>query len=344
MKLSDFDYKLPLELIAQKPLNKRDNSRLMIMERSSGETKHDYFYNLSDYLKKGDVLVVNDSKVFPARLLGYKSTGGKVEFLLNKEIAPGYWEALGKNVKAGDEIQFDKSSLSVRVMKKYEEVCEVKFNLSGEEFFSSINQIGHTPLPPYIKRADDKTDKEEYQTVYAEKIGSAAAPTAGLHFTSELLNQIASRGVITAKVTLNVGLGTFAPVKTEEIEQHKIHSEYFSVTEENLKKIFLAKKEKRRVVAVGTTSTRVLETIFSQYKFSSEEELKNLSGWTEIFIYPGYKFKCVDGLITNFHLPKSTLLMLVSAFAGPANIQKAYMDAIKKGYRFFSYGDAMLII
>ncbi len=352
MKLTDFDYNLPLELIAQNPKKKRDSSRLLILNKKTGEIYHRNFFDLIKYLNAGDALVVNDSKVFPARLFGFKkNTGGKVEILLNKELSSGKWEALGKNVKTGDHIEFTESTLSAKVMKKYDEVYEVKFNLSGPKFFAEIEKIGHTPLPPYIKRDDDEVDRQEYQTVYAKNFGSTAAPTAGLHFTKELLEKIESKGVIVAKVTLNVGLGTFAPVKTEKIEDHKIHSEYYTVKRVELEKIIKAKREGHRIIAVGTTSTRVLEHIFSQLTTdllttcpSGRRADNLLSGWTGIFIYPGYKFKCIDGLITNFHLPKSTLLMLVSALAGKKNIDSAYKEAIKQEYCFFSYGDAMLII
>lgn len=369
MKLTDFDYDLPEELIAQYPLEKRDSSRLLVLNKLTGEITHRRFFDVIEYLNAGDTLVLNDTKVFPARLLGQKKdTGGKVEILLNKEILKdspfvipaqagiqddefSIWEVLGKNIKVGNTILFERSLLRAEVMKKYDEVCEVKFNLFGDVFFAEIEKIGHTPLPPYIKHADTSTDKKEYQTVYADKIGSVAAPTAGLHFTKELLEKIKSKGIIIAKVTLNVGLGTFAPVKEEKIEDHKIHSEYYSVDKNELKKIINAKKEDRQVIAVGTTSTRVLETIFSHPEVSAEgskgkilHNVQNdIHGETKIFIYPGYKFKCIDGLITNFHLPKSTLLMLVSAFAGKKNIGSAYKEAIKQNYRFFSYGDAMFI-
>lgn len=358
MKLNDFNYDLPEELIAQYPIEKRDQSRLLVLNKSTGEIVHRHFFDIVDYLNEGDVLVVNDSKVFPARLLGEKSdTGGKVEILLNKEILSMVWEVLGKKIKAGNVIKFKNSELRAEVMKKYDEVCEVKFNFGGGDFFSELEKIGHTPLPPYIKRADDRTDKQEYQTVYAKKIGSAAAPTAGLHFTKELLEKIKDKGVIIAQVTLNVGLGTFAPVKTEKIEDHQIHSEYYHVDKDEMEKIVDAKREGRCIIAIGTTSTRVLETIFSQYchhegveatEGSNRKILRyaqnDISGETNIFIYPGYKFKCIDGIITNFHLPKSTLLMLVSAFAGKKNINAAYKEAIKQKYRFFSYGDAMMIM
>lgn len=346
MNLSDFDYNLPLELIAQNPKKKRDSSRLLVLNKLTGEISHRHFFDIVEYLQVGDVLVLNDSKVFPARLFGNKkASGGKVEILLNKELSVGVWEVLGRNVKVGDKIEFEKSKLFAEVMRKYDEVCEVKFNLYGQEFFEEVGKMGHTPLPPYIKRDDNKVDKQEYQTVYAKNFGSAAAPTAGLHFTEELLKKIEDKGINIAKVTLNVGLGTFAPVKTDKIEDHKIHSEYFSVEKEQFKKIVEAMKEGRRIIAVGTTSTRVLETVFSDDRSTiNNQPLANISGWTEIFIYPGYKFRCIDGLITNFHLPKSTLLMLVSALAGKENTDAAYKEAIKEQYQFFSYGDAMLII
>lgn len=266
MKLSDFDYELPKELIAKTQMSPRDHSRLLVIDKENGKLTHHTFYEIIDFLKKGDLLVLNDSKVFPARLFGKrKETGGQVEVLLNMEITAGTWEVLGRNIRVGDKIKFTKSKLSAEVMKKYEEVYEVKFNYHGQDFFKEIEKIGHTPLPPYIKRKDNKMDRRKYQTVYADKLGSVAAPTAGLHFTKKLLERIRDKGIIIAKVTLHVGLGTFAPIKEEKIKHHKIHSEYYSVNKNELQKIISAKKEGRRIIAVGTTSTRVLETVFSNY-------------------------------------------------------------------------------
>lgn len=338
MKLSDFDYNLPEELIAQRPIEPRDHSRLLILDKSSGEIKHASFFNLPNYLNKGDILVLNKSKVFPARLIGKKETGGQVEIFLSKQVSENRWEALGRKVKISDLITFNSSPLEAKILEKQEEIYKVEFNLSGDEFFSELEKIGLTPLPPYIKRLEEKTeDKKRYQTVYAKDTGSVAAPTAGLHFTDNLIDQIKAKGVEIKEVILHVGLGTFAPVKTENILEHEIHSEYYSIDKETFDYINKAKKENRRIIAVGTTTTRVLEHIFSQ-------KTPNLTGWTNIFIYPGYEFQCIDSLITNFHLPKSTLLMLVSALAGKKNIDSAYKEAIKQKYRFFSYGDAMLIV
>jgi len=344
MKLSEFDYNLPEELIAQKPVEPRDHSRLLVLDKEDGKISHHTFYDIIDFLNEGDVLVVNNSRVFPARLFGKrKDTGGKVEILLNKNIKDSEWEAIGKNLKLGTEIVFDNSKLEAKVIEKNDKISNIKFNIKEEFFFSEIEKIGHTPLPPYIKKNDTKQDKSDYQTVYAKPVGSTAAPTAGLHFTNELLKKIKDKGINIVEVTLHVGLGTFEPVEEENITEHQIHTEYYIVIPDQIDKIIDAKKEGRRIIAVGTTSTRVLEHLFH----SNNRQLTTdnfLSGWTDIFIYPGYKFKCIDGLITNFHLPKSTLLMLVSAFAGKQNIDKAYKEAVDMKYRFFSYGDAMIII
>lgn len=361
MRLLEFDYNLPEELIAQSPMESRDHSRLLVLDKKTGAISHHLFYEIVDYLYPGDVLVLNNSRVFPARLFGKKAeTGGKVQILLNKITSDSNWEVIGKNLKLNDRIIFDDSKLEARVIQKNEKISQIKFNISGDKFFSEIEKIGHTPLPPYIKKTATKKDKTDYQTVYAKPVGSAAAPTAGLHFTDELLEKIKEKGIETAEVTLHVGLGTFAPVEAENIEDHQIHSEYYVVVPSEIKKIAKAKKEGRRVIAVGTTSTRVLETIFSSgchprpdrgskiVDLSVDSRLhgndNSISGWTNIFIYPGYQFRCIDGLITNFHVPKSSLLMLVSALAGKGNIDRAYEEAINNKYRFFSYGDAMLII
>jgi S-adenosylmethionine:tRNA ribosyltransferase-isomerase len=357
MKLSEFDYYLPEELIAQTAVEPRDSSRLLVLDKKNGAISHHHFFDILDYLKEGDVLVANDSRVFPARLFGMKKeTGGKVEIFLNHEISPGFWEVIGKHLKVGATIIFEKSSLEAQILSKNEEIYTVSFNLSGNEFFDSIEKFGAVPLPPYIKRENGTTaeDKDRYQTVYANEKGSAAAPTAGLHFTPELLRRIEAKGVKILHVTLHVGLGTFAPVKAENIEDHDIHSEYYSIKPEVVEQIIEAKQKGGRIIAVGTTSTRVLEHVFEDYdsknsttfnfQLSTFNSKASLSGWTKIFIYPGYKFRCIDGMITNFHLPKSSLLMLVSALASTEKIQEAYRVAIEEKYRFFSYGDAMLII
>lgn len=341
MKLSEFDFQLPDELIATKLAEPRDHARLLILEKETERINHHTFYEIIDYLNPGDVLVWNSSKVFPARLFGKREdTEGKIELLLNKKISDLEWEVIGKNLKVGIKIVFDRSDLKAEVTSRSDKIYYIKFNKAGDDFFNEIDKIGITPLPPYIKRDQTSQDKIDYQTVYAKEIGSAAAPTAGLHFTEELIQKIKEKGITIAEVTLHVGLGTFSPVKTEEIEDHQIHSEYYSAKKQEIEKIIEAKKLGNKVVAVGTTSARVLESLC---RFNEKLESKDYSGFTDIFIYPGYKFKCVDSLITNFHLPKSTLLMLVSALAGQKNILNAYQAAIAENYKFFSYGDAMLI-
>lgn len=371
MKLDEFDYNLPKELIAQTPANPRDSSRLLVLDKHSGRLNHHIFYDIVDYLKPGDILVMNDSKVFPARLIGQKEiTGGNVEILLNHELEPGLWECLGRNLKIGNRIKFLDSKLSAVVIEKNNDVYIVRFNMIGNNLLNEIEKIGLIPLPPYIKRNQrnfnkESSDQESYQTVYAKERGSVAAPTAGLHFTNNLIKKIKEKGVKIEYVTLHVGLGTFAPVKSETIEKHKIHKEFYSVGYTVLTNIIKAKSEHRKVVAIGTTTTRALETLWDKSQIinnKSQTNSKNqilkseksndyqlkindcLSGWTDIFIYPGYKFKCVDTMITNFHLPKSSLLMLVSAFAGKEKIAFAYKKAIENNYRFYSYGDAMLIL
>ena len=354
MNLSDFDYELPEKLIADYPANPRDESRLLVLDKATNEIVHDKFFNLSRYLQKGDILVLNNSKVYPARLFGEKNeTGGKVEILLNHEMLDGEWEVLGKGLKIGANIVFRNSILECLVKEQIDNCYTVKFNLTGEDFFDEVERIGNVPIPPYIesKREQDDSrkvaDKENYQTVYAKERGSVAAPTAGLHFTEKVFSDLRERGVEIEELTLHVGLGTFAPVKVDDITKHQIHREFFSIKKELVEKLAAAKKAGRRIVTVGTTSTRVLEYIFSSEKMidsllGSSSDI--LSGWTGIYIYPGYKFKIVGGIVTNFHLPKSTLIMLVSAFAGVENIQKAYKEAIEQEYRFYSYGDATLII
>lgn len=348
MKLEDFHYDLPQELIAQQPAQRRDRSRLLVLNKSDGTISHKHFSDIMDFFNEGDLLVRNNSKVFPARLFGHKDlTGGKVEILLNKQLTDNNWEAIGKGLKVGARISFSESALTAVVVHKTEQVYELFFNMGGDKLFLELEKIGSVPLPPYIKRGASELngtdDRERYQTVYAKTPGSVAAPTAGLHFTEELLLALKNKGVQIAEVTLHVGLGTFAPVKSEIIEEHKMHKESYSISKQTLEQIRSCKERGGRVVAVGTTTTRVLESVFGSNDGSKVFE-QDISGNTDIFIYPPYRFKCIDGLITNFHLPQSTLLMLVSAFAGRDNVCHAYDEAIKHGYRFFSYGDAMLIM
>lgn len=341
LSLDDFNYQLPPELIAQKPLRPRDHSRLLLLDKKTGEIEQKYFFDICSYLKAGDVLVINNSKVFPARLQGYKKlSGGKVEIFLLKKIPNNKWECLLKgNVKVGLEIVLTKKLWATVLFNNQDETWQLKFNLQGEEFWSIINKIGETPLPPYIKRIKkDRKDIDNYQTVFAanNKVGSVAAPTAGFHFTKKLLERVRAQGVEVLELTLHVGLGTFLPIKTDNIQEHKMHSEFIEIQSGLIKKIIAAKKRGGRIIALGTTSCRALESV-DWTKSSSQ------SFWTDIFIYPGYKFKVVDALITNFHLPKSTLLILITALAGGENIKRAYRLAIKEKYRFFSYGDAMFI-
>ena len=340
--LSDFDYNLPAKLIAQEPVNPRDAAKLLIVDKINKKLEHKKFFDLVDYLNKGDILVVNDSKVFPARLFGHKkNTGGAVEVFLHKKISDNSWECLlGGRVSAGLVIVLADNFEAVVKENNQDGTWLVEFNKTGAAFFAAVTKIGHLPLPPYIKRINDqKEDKRNYQTVYADKdkIGSVAAPTAGLHFTPRLLKKIKEKGIIIERVTLHVGLGTFSPVKTENILEHKMHSEFAEIDKQTIKRLKKAKAKNQRIIAVGTTSCRTLES-WGQAGMPDE-----FSCWTDIFIYPGYSFKCIDALITNFHLPKSTLLMLVSALAGKKFIEKAYQEAIDNSYRFFSYGDAMFI-
>lgn len=340
MLLSEFDYELKEELIAQHPLEERDSSRLMLLDKNTGEIEHKIFRNILDYLNKGDCLVVNNSRVLPARLIGNKKdTEGKMEFLLLKRIDKDTWQALvkpGKRAKVGSEFYFGNGELKATVIEIAEEGSRiVKFSYEGI-FEDVLDRLGQMPLPPYIK--EKLEDKERYQTVYSKEEGSAAAPTAGLHFTKELLTKIREKGVVVAEVTLHVGLGTFRPVSEEVIEEHKMHSEYYIIDKETAEKINGAKKHGGRVIAVGTTSLRCLESVAKKNGAIVED-----SGWTDIFIYPPYEFKAIDALITNFHLPKSSLLMLVSALAGKENIMRAYKTAVEERYRFFSFGDAMFI-
>lgn len=336
MKLSEFHYDLPKELIAQKPLERRDSSRLMVLDRSDSRIKEKVFGDMKEYLKAGDCLVLNDTRVIPARLYGRRNTGGRVEiFLLDTDTeTPRALVRPSKKIKEGEEIELEAGS-AVTVLGKADVGRFVEFDSPLEDVLKN----GHVPLPPYIDRDDTPGDAERYQTVYAKEKGATASPTAGLHFTEELLGAVREKGVNVAYVTLHTSYGTFAPVCEEEIEDHVMHSEYYSMTEESAEVINRAKSSGGRVFAVGTTSTRVLETAASR-----EGEVTPQNGRTNLFIYPGYKFKMIDGIITNFHLPESTLLMLVSAFAGKDLIFKAYERAIEEKFRFFSYGDAMLII
>ncbi|MFA5163598.1 MAG: tRNA preQ1(34) S-adenosylmethionine ribosyltransferase-isomerase QueA [Patescibacteria group bacterium] len=349
LTLSDFNYNLPPGLIAQNPAKPRNHSRLLVLDKRGGDIKHDYFYNIFEYLCPGDVLVVNNSKVFPARLIGKTELGGgQREIFLHHQLNHNRWECLVKGrTKIGLKVNFSGKLQATLTKDRGDGTWEVEFNQSGQKFLDLVDRIGQVPLPPYIKRDGQKNnDKQSYQTVYADekKRGSVAAPTAGLHFTPALLRKIKKMGVEVLAVTLHVGLGTFATVKSENISEHEMHSELVEMKTLVQKKILKAKSEGRRIVAVGTTSCRTLETwggkVNEQKKIKS---LKDFKVWTNIFIYPPYKFKVVDALITNFHLPKSSLLMLVSALAGKHNIDKAYQAAIKKRYRFFSYGDAMFI-
>ena len=339
MKKSDFDFELPEELIAQTPIQQRDHSRLMHLDKQTGEISHEHFYDLPRFLKKGDCLVLNDSRVLPARLIGCRSTGGSVELVLLRDLGEGRWECLsrpGRKTKPGTELNFGGGELTATV----ESVAEggnriVQFHYEGI-FLEVLERLGKMPLPPYIK--EELLDAERYQTVYSREIGSAAAPTAGLHFTRELLAQIEAMGVNVCYVTLHVGLGTFRPVKEDEIENHEMHSEFCIIPERTARIVTETKKAGNRVIAVGTTSCRTLES------FANEDgSLPVSSGWTNIFIYPGYRFKCIDALITNFHLPESTLIMLVSALAGREHVLNAYKCAVEERYRFFSFGDAMMI-
>lgn len=339
MKKSDFDFYLPEELIAQTPLEKRDGSRLLVLDKESGAMEHRHFYDLPEYLRAGDCLVLNNSRVLPARLIGTRPGGGAVELVLLRDLGEGRWECLsrpGRKTKPGTELSFGSGELKATV----EAVAEggnriVKFDYQGI-FIEVLERLGKMPLPPYIK--EELQDPERYQTVYSRELGSAAAPTAGLHFTNELLEKIQAMGVKVCYVTLHVGLGTFRPVKEDEIENHEMHSEFCIIPEDTARTVTETKQKGGRIVAVGTTSCRTLES------FAKDDgTLEACSGWTDIFIYPGYSFKCIDALVTNFHLPESTLIMLVSALAGRAHILNAYKTAVEEKYRFFSFGDAMFI-
>lgn len=341
MKVSDFNYELPERLIAQHPYDKRDEARLMVLDREKQTIEHKIFINVIEYLNPGDCLVINNTKVIPARLYGKKSTGAKVEFLLLKRLEGDTWEAMvrpGNKLRPGAEVEFGNGLLKATVLDVLEGGNrKVEFKYKGI-FNEILDEIGLMPLPPYITEAN-REDNEKYQTVYAKYEGSSAAPTAGLHFTEELLNQIKEKGIEIANVTLHVGIGTFRPVKVENVEEHEMHSEHYYIKKEDAEKINKAKENGKRVIACGTTSCRVLESVSDEKGLVRETE-----GDTSIFIYPGYKFKCIDSLITNFHLPESTLIMLVSTLAGRDFIMKAYNEAVEKEYKFFSFGDAMIIL
>ena len=340
MKTKDFWYDLPEELIAQTPLEQRDASRLMVMDRLTGAVTHRHFYDLIDYLKPGDCLVMNDSRVLPARLLGHRPTGGAVEVLLLRDLGNKHWECLckpGRKMQAGNEVIFGNGELTATVREVREDGNRiVEFHYEGI-FLEVLERLGRMPLPPYIKA--ELEDQERYQTVYSREVGSAAAPTAGLHFTKELLEKIREKGVKEAFVTLHVGLGTFRPVKAEEVTDHHMHAELCMMNAETAELLNRTKAEGGRIICVGTTSCRTLESLVNE-----DGTFQAASKWTDIFIYPGYTFKAMDGLITNFHLPESTLVMLVSAFAGREHVLAAYEEAVRQRYRFFSFGDAMCIL
>ncbi len=339
MKTDDFDYFLPEELIAQTPLKDRDHSKLLILDKNTGEIIHERFDNIINYLNEGDVLVLNNTKVIPARLIGIKEeTNAVIEVLLLKDEGNNIWECLckpAKRVKVGTIINFSDILKLECVYVGEEGIRKFKFIYDGI-LLEILDKLGEMPLPPYIH--EKLEDKNRYQTVYAKKEGSAAAPTAGLHFTKDLLNKLKNKGVQIEEITLHVGLGTFRPVQVDDVKNHKMHSEYYEMGKQTAENLNKAKSEGRKIISVGTTTTRTLETIMNSY-----DEFKAASGWTDIFIYPGYKFKAIDSLITNFHLPKSTLIMLVSAFAGKEKIMNAYNIAVENKYRFFSFGDSMFI-
>jgi len=340
--LNLFDFHLPEELIAQTPLLDREASRLMVLNKETGEVEHKHFPDILDYLQPGDCLVLNETKVMPARLFGEKEdTGAQIEVLLLKQEEKDEWETLvkpAKRVKIGSVISFGDGRLKAECIGTGEQGGrKLKFHYEGI-FYEILDQLGEMPLPPYIKEKLD--DKDRYQTVFAKEIGSAAAPTAGLHFTENLLEKVKQKGVKLAFITLHVGLGTFRPVSVDKIEEHDMHSEYYYMSEETAQLLNSVKADGGRIITVGTTSTRTVETIAS----ANDGKFKGSSGWTSIFIYPGYEFKGIDGMITNFHLPKSTLIMLISSLAGRENVLKAYEEAVKERYRFFSFGDAMLLI
>jgi len=336
MKLKEFNYFLPQDLISQKPIRPRDHSRLMVLNKKNHTIIHDFFYNIDKYLKPNDILVANNSKVIPARLFGQKTTGGKTEILLLRPLKSNQWEIVLKGKgQQNKEIKFNKKLFGILKKQTSTQTWKIEFNLSNNSLMKQIYKLGHAPTPPYIKRS---SNLQEYQTIYAQTPGSAAAPTAGFHFTKNLIKKLKKQGHEFEFVTLHVGLGTFQPVRTENIEEHQIHAEWGKITKKTAKRLNQAKKNKQRIIAIGTTTTRILET------FTLKNELIPGEKWINTFIYPGYKFKLINGLITNFHLPKSSLLMLVCAFAEKEFILQAYKQAVKEKYRFYSFGDAMLII
>lgn len=341
MKKSDFYFDLPKDLIAQEPIKNRDESKMLHLDRITGEIEHKHFFDIIDYLKKGDCLILNNTRVLPARIYGIKPTGAKVEFLLLNNLGNDEWEVItgpGRKARTGDSFSFGNGLLHAEILDVLDNGNRIaKFTYQASNIYEVLDKIGEMPLPHYITHSLE--DKERYQTVYSKELGSAAAPTAGLHFTAELINKIESKGVKVAYVTLHVGIGTFRPVKAENIEDHEMHSERYQIPKETAEIINKTKADGGRVIAVGTTSCRTLESASDENGNVSE-----CSNSTNIFIYPGYKFKCIDGLITNFHLPESTLIMLVSAFAGKENVLNAYNVAISEKYRFFSFGDAMAIL
>ena len=341
MKTSDFYYELPKELIAQTPVEPRDSSRMLVLDRKSGEIRHKHFYDIIDFLHEGDLIVANDSRVLPARIFGIKDgTGARVEFLLLKQISGNRWETLckpGNKAREGASFTFGGGLLNATVAEVKDDGNRVVDFECDENFFATLDKIGQMPLPPYIP--EELKDKERYQTVYSHELGSAAAPTAGLHFTEELMEKVRQKGVKIAYVTLHVGLGTFRPVKVDDVTNHKMHSEHYEIPGDTARLINETKRNGGRVIAIGTTSCRTLESVATEYG-----EIKPCEGFTDIFIYPGYKFKVLDGLVTNFHLPESTLIMLVSAFAGCDSIMNAYQIAVKEKYRFFIFGYCMCIL
>ena len=342
MKTSDFFYDLPQELIAQKPVEPRDSSRLMVLDKKTGEVEHKHFYDICDYLEEGDCLILNDTRVLPARIYGVKEgTGAHVEFLLLNHVENDVWEVLagpGKRAKEGTQFTFGEGIMRAKIIEVLANGNRIaQFSYEGSNFYDALDRVGEMPLPHYI--TEKLENKERYQTVYSRELGSAAAPTAGLHFTPELLEKIRAKGVKIGFVTLHVGLGTFRPVKAEKIEDHKMHSEHYSIPKETAEIINSAKAAGKKVIAVGTTCCRTLESVCQ-----AKGEVCEYDDWTSIFIYPGYEFKCIDALITNFHLPESTLIMLVSAFCGYEKTMNAYKIAVDERYRFFSFGDAMIIV
>ncbi|WP_353684962.1 tRNA preQ1(34) S-adenosylmethionine ribosyltransferase-isomerase QueA [Thermodesulfovibrio sp. 3907-1M] len=344
MKITELDYPLPQDLIAQKPLSERDRARMLVLNKQTGQIEHKIFSEIVDYFYEGDMLIVNNTKVIPARLIGKKTTGGKIEILLirQKEASSKnvVWEVMTKGRYEG-EVFIDEIKAEIRTNCDGKQII---FRMTPQEVKKLIDEKGFMPLPPYIKRKPEESDRKHYQTVYAKANGSIAAPTAGLHFTEELLENIAKKGVKLREITLHVGVGTFKPIKVENLKEHTMESEYFEIERALLEEIYEVKKKGKKIFSVGTTTTRALEGYASErYEDMGSDEQK-VRGRTDIFIYPGYSFKIVDALITNFHLPKSTPLALVCAFCGLEMVKKAYMEAIEKGYRFFSYGDAMLII